>query len=366
MVVTTSIIFILFGCYMIRAHSRRTFGNFVNSRVFVEPKRIWQSSPPNPPPIRRQKVAGNTSIYVAIIDFENRPGPHHCRMKTQWMDKFLDRSDVEDVEIYSLTSWTNPRCSFRSLAVPVPPKDYVDSSSWLFVNSLQIALNRSNSGWLFVVCDSVYIRVEPFFEYFRQRMHDWNPFQYIRLFGGCLEQRYFFQMLVPESGILMTRRFADEMLKPDILDVWGVAMEAGIHYDEVFSHVSDQIGIYVQSSAVDQMLGRPWRNESQFQLLANKSFDVLPICTVPAHYIYNAPGELGLCSIRVTPFNSIISWAAASETTSKIDFLDHAERYFEGNPDDLGFYWDMTRPTLCIIDKEWKPIPTPPPGWPRG
>jgi hypothetical protein len=99
-------------------------------------------------------------------------------------------------------------------------------------------------------------------------------------------------------------------------------------------------------------------------LLANKSFDVLPVCDVPVQYIYNSPGELGLCSTRVTPFNSVISWAGAGETTSKIDFLDQAGRYFEGNPDNLGFYWDMTKPTLCIISNESKPMPTPPPRWP--
>jgi hypothetical protein len=364
-VITASIIFISLGCHQIRAHDRRTFGSVVTSRIFVEPKRIWRSSPANPPAPIRSQLGGKTSIYVAVIDFDNQPGLHQCRMKSQWMDKFANRDDVEDIEIYSLTSWTNPNCGMRSLSVPLPPKDYVDSSSWLFVNSLEIALNRSNSGWLFVVRDSVYIRVSEFFRFFEERMSRLNPFESIQLFGGCLERRYFFQMLMPESGLLMSRRFAREVLRPDIREVWSVAMEAGIHYDEAFAHLSDQLGIYMKSSAIDQMLGRPWRNESQFQFLANKSFDLLPICMIPVHYIYNSPGELGLCSIRVTPFNSIIAWAAASETISKVDFLDQAERYLEGNPDNLGFYWDLTKPTLCIIGSKTKRLPTPPPRWPQ-
>jgi hypothetical protein len=125
-------------------------------------------------------------------------------------------------------------------------------------------------------------------------------------------------------------------------------MEAGIHYDEAFAHCSDEVGIYVKGNAVDQLLGRGWRNYSHFDLLASKNFDDLPYCRIPLQYIMNGPGELGICSMRITPFNSVVSWAA-SDPMDKIQFLSKAQQYMEGNPDELAFYWDLTRPTLCMI-----------------
>jgi hypothetical protein len=360
-VILFSVAFILFGRHEIRRHRPRSFSDLTTSRVFVERKRVWRKSAANPPPHPNFSASANASLYVAVVDFDNEPGPHHCQIKRQWMDAFVARDNVENVELYSLTSWTNAQCGLQSLSAPRPPRDYVDPSAWLFVNVLRLALNRSASGWLFVVRDAAYIRVGEFFELFESRTRNVDPFRDVSLFGGCLEQRYFFQMLVPESGVFMSRRFAEEVLRPGIVDVWTVVMDAGIHYDEAFAHCSDEVGIYMKASAVDQLLGRGWRNHSHFDALASKDFDDLPYCRIPLEYLFNAPGELGLCSRSITPFNSVVSWAA-SDPMDKVQFLSKAHQYMEGNPDELGFYWDRTRPTLCMMRAASNPVPRPPAG----
>jgi hypothetical protein len=140
-------------------------------------------------------------------------------------------------------------------------------------------------------------------------------------------------------------------------------MEAGIHYDEGFAHCSDQVGIYIKSSAVNELLGRGWRNHSHFDLLASKDFDDLPACRVPLEYLYNAPGDLGICIRGITSFNSVVSWAGA-DPMDKMQFLSKAQQYMEGNPDELAFYWDLTRPTLCIMQAGSNQVPQPPGVWP--
>jgi hypothetical protein len=132
------------------------------------------------------------------------------------------------------------------------------------------------------------------------------------------------------------------------MEVWSVVMKAGIHYDEALAHLSDQVGISMKGVAVDQFLGRSWRNSTHFDLLETKSFESLPDCLVPRHYIANAPGELGLCSPRITKFNDVITWSAA-EDMDKVPFLRRCEHFITGNPDNLGYYWDRTKPTLCLI-----------------
>jgi hypothetical protein len=344
-----SILFIIIASAQSRHGTPRAFSDFATSRVYNEKRRVWIPSPSNPTPLPPSTTMNfNSTMYVIVLDFESKPVSHHCLYKRQWIDPFLSQTIVENVEIYSLTRWSHRECELHSLAVPRPPTDFVDLSGWLFVKALEIALNRSQSAWLFVVRDSAYIRVEPFFEFFTARTKDSHPNERFLMFGGCIEKRYFFQMLTVESGIFISRKLAQELLSPSIMEVWSVVMSAGIQYDEALAHLSDQVGIYMKSVAVDQFLGRSWRNASHFQLLANKSFDQLPDCVVPRHYIHNAPGELGLCSSRITKMNSVITWSATDEM-DKTEFLRESEHFLNGNPDNLGFYWDRTKPTLCRI-----------------
>jgi hypothetical protein len=60
------------------------------------------------------------------------------------------------------------------------------------------------------------------------------------------------------------------------------------------------------------------------------------------------PGELGLCSAKITTINSIITWSA-STSIGKREFLEEAETLLNNNPDNLGYYWDLTKPKLCEI-----------------
>jgi hypothetical protein len=83
-------------------------------------------------------------------------------------------------------------------------------------------------------------------------------------------------------------------------------------------------------------------------LLENKSFGGLPECIVPRKYLVRTPGELGLCSPRITRVNSLIAWAVG-DGMDQVEFMRKAPMLLEGNPDNLAYYWDLTRPTLCLI-----------------
>jgi len=321
-----------------------SFSDLAHPHVVSEPKRTLHPNSPNPPP--ELHSPDNDSLYVAILDFQSEPAAHHCLLKSQWIDKFLARDNVENVEFYSLASWTNEDCHLHSLPVDRPPERMADSSSWLFTESLKLALNRSTSGWFFIVTDAVYIRVDPFFAFFANHAQSLDPFTQKSFFGGCYEKRYFFQLMTPESGVFLSRHFAEELLR--LTKVWSVVMDIGIQYDEALAHISDEVGVSIKRNAVEEMLGRAWRNHSDFELMANKSFGNLPVCAVPRSHIYNAPGELGLCLAGVVRLNSVITWAVDDAMDKKM-FLERAEEFIEGNPDDLGFYWDLTRPTLCIV-----------------
>jgi hypothetical protein len=349
-VLLTSSAFLLFAYGRAGPARARTFADFGASRPYRPSRPAWPASGPNPAPARTPGASANATLYAVVLDLEHRPGAHHCLMKRQWIDPFLARREVEAVEVYSLVGWAQPACGLRALAVPRPPPDFVDPSAWRFVNALRLALNRSASGWLFVVGDAAYIRVAPFFEYFAATAAASRPLARNAMLGGCLEKRYFFQMLTPESGVFVSRRLAEELLSPAMMEVWAVVMKTGIRYDEALAHLTDQLGVHIKGAAAEQFLGRAWRNASHFALLESKAFGALGACAVPRHYVYNAPGELGVCSWRITRLNDVVAWSAAEDADmGKAAFLARAERMLAGNPDDLGYYWDRTRPMLCLV-----------------
>jgi hypothetical protein len=319
-------------------------------QVFTEPPPPKRPNPPNPPPVKRaaHTADSNGSLSVLVLDLDNKPAPHHCLLKNQWMTPFLEQNWIENVDIYSLSSWKHPACDLHALFVPPSPRHYVDPSAWLFVKSLQTALNRTTSAWFYIVGDSVYIRPEPFYDFFQTRINHTNGHTQVAMNGGCIEKRYFFQMFVLDSGIFMSRAAAQRLVDPERLEVWDVAMEAGIHYDEILAHLSDEIGVGLRGSSNDQFVGRTFRNVSDFDILRKKDFDTLAPCMVPREYLMLRPGELGLCSSRITKFNSVFAWSAA-HTIGKVEFLAEAEKLLAGNPDDLGYFWDLTKPKLCKI-----------------
>lgn len=348
--VLVSLFFGIFAVYKVKfSNQPPSILQYIKRQVFDEPIRDWPHNPPNPLPLKKSRSANNSKVYVAVIDFDNEPGHHYCQMKKQWMTPLTETDLIDSIEVYSLKYWHNTECDIKTVTVPKPKFDTLDYSTWILRSTLALFLERSNSGWLFITGDSVYVKTNEFIEYLKVKMKTFDGLVTAGMYGGCVEKRYFFQMFTPESGVLISRKAVKKLVANDMNEVWDVVMEVGIHYDEALAQLSDQIGIYVQGRAQNVFLGREFRNATeQFKWLENKNFDNLIPCEVPYEYIRNAPGELGVCSSHVTRFDSIITWSGAGYL-NKTEFLEKAETFLGNNPSDLGFYWDRTNPTLCRI-----------------
>lgn len=332
------------------------FRNYIKSYVYKSKPAEW-SNPKLNPPSSSKNVSGKT-LYIAIIDSEYGSHPFQCLMKKQWVDEISEYGFVDKIEYYSRIRWTNSNCNITTIVTPPPKfKNTLNPTTWILVNTLEMFLQRSNSPYLLLIGDACYLKVNDFVDYFAEFKN--------QILGGCIEQRYFFQMLLIESGILISRQTVKKFLSNSVMNTWNVGSEVGITADEIFSQVGDQAGFYIKNYVENRFVGREFREHSDFDRLKHKKFDDLPPCNIPSIYIYNPPGEQGICSSEITKFNRIIIWSASlpadptksvqikssefeSESAkNKFDFLKNAEQMIENNPDFLAYYWAQSKPRLC-------------------
>ncbi|KAI5482299.1 hypothetical protein TVAGG3_0866320 [Trichomonas vaginalis G3] len=154
-------------------------------------------------------------------------------------------------------------------------------------------------------------------------------------------------MLLLDSGILLSRSLVQKIV--DTMDdhLWQVAFQIGLPADEILSEIVETLGIIVRDRQTDEFLGRGWRSEEHYKMFLNKSFDSLPICSIPFELLRPGASQLGLCSPRITQVNDMSVWSALNYQ-SKEDFLNTAEKMLENIPQNVCYYWDRLYPTICI------------------
>ncbi|OHT17136.1 hypothetical protein TRFO_12665 [Tritrichomonas foetus] len=320
-----------------------------NSKIYTLPELEWDDYRKNPEYHGKTDPETSNSLYVMILDSENKAQPFQCIMKKQWVDQLSQKRFVDGIEYYSRIHWTNPECNISTIVTPKSKYNAINPSSWILLNSFKMFLERSNAAWLFVINDAAYMDVGKFESFFDEYKKKKMPRNNIYITGSCIEQRYFFQMLLIDSGILMSRKAVQDFTASNVMNTWEVTCEVGINADETLAQVGDQIYIYVRNSAENRFVGREFRNLSDFSILEKREFQHLKKCEVPDVYINNPPGEQGICSSEITPFKNIIIWAAAGNKISKLDFLEKAPQMLKNVPDYLGYFWAQTRPQLCKL-----------------
>lgn len=318
-----------------------------NIRVFKQKVRNWKLGT-NPPPPKLSKKNQTEKLYVMVLDNEYESKPHQCLMKKQWMDPFLQHPEIDGIEVYSVNAWTNEACNLSSITVPELPKQQVNPSAFLLYNSMKMFLERSDAGWLFIIGDAAYIKIPRFFEWLEMTMRSNNPLTEIYMIGSCVEERYFFQMLLSSSGILLSRSYVNHLVDSGSDQLWDVSFNVGITSEEILAKISDKLGVYIPGKQTHEFVGRGFTHASHYQKLLDKDFKGLPKCIIPHMYLHPEPGELGLCSAQVFKFDDMSIWSGLNHL-SKQKFLEDAEKMMTGNPQSLGYYWDRLYLTLCQI-----------------
>jgi hypothetical protein len=264
-------------------------------------------------------------------------------MKAQWIDHFAELSFVDGIEFYSIETFDNPKCGLSVVPIPRLSRKFANPSAYLLWQILRNFLERSDAGWLFLIGDAAYVKIEKLEEYLKKWMK--GDIQRIWARGSCVERRYYFQMLSIQSGILITRNTVEELLVRD--EMWNVTMETGIPAEEALSQILDDVGVIAKASKEDWFLGQPFRNWSFHDDLLEKRSDHLKVCERPDL----KPSEAAIaavCSGEITRFSNLIVWAGGGKNaTTKEWFLTHAKEMMEGLPDNLHFIWDRLFPELC-------------------
>ena len=342
--------FFIFSCYFGFKNDDQQYIHQTQTQIYHQIQRNWKLHE-NPPPPHLSSLNTSKMLYVLILDDEYQASPHQCLMKQQWMDKFMERPEVDGVEVYSVNYWENKECNLSSITIDELPSQQINPSAFLLYKSLQLFLQRSEAGWLFIIGDSAYIKVDRFFDFFNKSTFRTNPERETYLLGSCVEERYFFQMLLSSSGLLLSRRFAEKLVKTGNDELWNVSYRVGITADEILSKIADKINVYVPGRQTTEFLGRGWAQKEMYEMLLSKNFSALPKCKIPREYLNPAPGELGLCISQIISIEKMSVWAGARKRfITKYDFLHNAERMLEDLPENLSYYWDRIYPTLCFKD----------------
>ena len=337
----------IFSILMSKQTNKNNSSIIYKSVPYIEKKPKWKLRNSNPLPPKLSLLSTNKQLYVMIIDDEFQSKPHQCKMKNQWINEFLENPRIDGIEFYSLNSWENNECNISSITINELPQQTFNPSSFLLIKSFELFLNRSNSEWLFITGDYSYIKTNRFFDYIDKVTNGYIPSRDRFMLGCCVEQRYFFQMLTINSGILFSRKLIEEYVNSINDHLWNVSFDVGINADEILAQISDKIGINIPSKQTHEFLGRTWRDINHFDLLLSKSFSNLPKCNIPYEYLRPPPGELGLCAAQIYPLNELSVWSALS-MKGKDYFLENAELMLENIPSNVSYYWDRLYPTLCI------------------
>ena len=319
----------------------------IQSKIYHQKERNWKLRTTLPPAPNLSKVSKSKSLYVMILDDEYEAKPHQCLMKKQWVDEFLKRGEVDGVEVYSTNYWINKECNLSSITINKMPEQKINPSAFLLYNSLKLFLERSDAGWLFIISDAAYIRTKRFFSFFNQKISNIDPERETFMIGCCVEERYFFQMLLISSGIIISRNFAKRIVNTGDDQLWNVSYTVGITAEEILAKISDKNGVYIPGKQTHEMIGRGFAYKEMYEMLKKKEFGSLKPCDIPVEFLRPQPGELGLCDAQLHQVDDMSVWAG-TRFMSKYEFLKDAEEMIGGLPSNLYYYWERLYPTLCI------------------
>jgi hypothetical protein len=312
---------------------------------------VSASSQQNPPPphfATAKNIAPSQQVYIAVIDTAYSPQRYHCLMKEQWIDALLQFDYIDGIEFYSISPFHNPDCNFSPLSIPPLNFNIPNPSSHVLYHALKLFLSRSSAEYLFLINDAAYVNVPKLDDYLRSALSTGRRGRWA--IGGCIERRFYFQMLTITSGILLSRHTAEEVVSRD--SMWNVTIETGLPSEESFSQILDDVGVTPRFSRRDEFLGQPFRNPAFNEQMLTKEFKNLRTCVRPS----DNPGDSGVatvCSTAIVPWGDIIIWAGGGRTAAgKEAFLRNAKAMLEGNPADLHFTWDRLFPELCTRSRE--------------
>ena len=298
----------------------------------------------NPPPPMSSSESASDSLYIMIFDEEYSPKDFHCLTYNQWIESFRDYSFVDGVEIYSLNGWKHPNCNMQTVTVPSPPQKMKDPTSWQLYKSLELYLERSTSEWLFLVGDATYISSSRFLSFIKEIQRSGPHATVAR--GGCIEQRYFFQLLEISSGIIFSRTAVENILKLDLH--WNTSFAMELRADEALGHAINNINLYVPNQVANGFVGNEFFDKNDFIILMNKDFDKLPTCKIRDELYNPFPGTQGNCVKHVQKFMEIFSWAGGGKKHKK-EFLENAEEMLNGASSSVGLIWEKVKPRLCKL-----------------
>lgn len=299
----------------------------------------------NPPPPRH--VNDLSSLYIAIFDDAYEEKPYHPIIYEQWISKLSEEPFIDGIEMYSLTKWKCQTCNLSTIVVKNPPKFMSDPRSWQLHQTLLGFLERSDSGWLFLVGDAAYIHLENFIRFIRHEVLTHYSSDSITFKGSCIEPRYFFQALQISSGILISRSVVEKITELD--EFWHANFEMMMDPDEALSHAFCQLNACADLGIKAGFIGDAFKEKSDFDVLMNGRTADLPACKLPDYLANPPPGIAGNCVKFAWKFSEIISWAGGGKD-NKFEFLNNADRMVSSIRSEYGIIWEKTRPRLCRFE----------------
>lgn len=354
------------------ANRPRSYSSYIHSERYIIPEIKWSSEKDNPsPPHLSKSFQAKDKLYIMILDSEFKPNDFQCLAKKQWIDPILKEPYVDGVEIYSRNRWFNSACNLSSIVTPKPPKIYstINPSSWVLSNALKMFLERSDSGWLLLIGDAAFINLDKFKDFFSRFKEEKDPITTSTATGGCIDQRYFFQMFIVESGIIFSRKAIENVFRERSMKTWDITYQIGLNADEALSQITTENYLFPRSKANDCFLGREFLLSDDFvslesisSMYQNKKYqeenfdqiiqEMIPLCEIPKQYYSINPGMQGLCSRKITPLNDLIIWSASGSNKTKFEFLSNADRLLSNLPSSVGYFWNPDKPQLCYIKKK--------------
>ena len=304
--------------------------------------RNFKPNKQNPDPPNHANNKAN-SFYTLIFDDVYEPKDYHCIMYDQWIDSLIDSELVDGIEIYSLNGWKHPKCKLSTVTVPPPPVKMYDPTSWQMLKSLEMFLERSQSNWLFLVGDAAYIRVPKFLSFMAETMRN-NRGSVAK--GGCVEVRYFFQMLELASGIVLSREAVEKIVALDTH--WNVSIRTEMNGEQALGHALNNIRMHVPWLHTNGFVGNAFYSSKDYKILAGGEFSKLNKCFVRDELKNPPPGTSGNCAKDSQKFRDVFSWAGGGKNNRK-EFLENAETWLSAADDSVGVIWERRNPVLCLL-----------------
>lgn len=299
----------------------------------------------NPPP--KKHLGKIKSIYFLILDSQNQPQHFQCLTKKLWIDEMLQDLSVDGIEFYSLNHWINNACNLSSITVNAKKISMQNPQTFLLYRSLHLFMQRSSAEYLCIIGDASFIRVKPFLNFFHEVTRNIDGRKSLWATGNCIEERYFFKMNSLDSGIIISRKTVEELLKKK--DMWNITIELAHPPGEAFAQILDAVGVSVMSTDNSFFLGRQWEKIQDFSEMIKGNYNNIPICEIPAENLISRPGLISNCNKKVTQLKKVLSWAGGGNN-NKTEFLENVKHVYDNLPNNIGFFWNCRHPQICRID----------------